>query len=103
MGLLRVFASSALLTAWMAGCSAADLPPPIDDSDGGPKKGDVSVVPPCSTPAPGCACGDAGAQVSCGIIYRRVGSYISCSPGYYTCGSDGTWSDCEGPSIYDGN
>jgi hypothetical protein len=100
MGCVRL----ACLVLVLAGCSADAQPPPITDPDGGPiEKADVSVTPPCSTPAPGCACAEAGAQFYCGIIYREVGMYVSCSPGYLTCQDDGGWSRCEGPSVFDGN
>jgi len=105
MGVLRrSWLVGAAVSVCVAGCSSADMPPPISDSDGGgPEKGDVTAPPSCDMPATGCPCADAGAQASCGIIYRRIGSYISCSPGYYTCLPNGTWGECEGPSIYDGN
>ena len=100
MGRLRAL----LLLGLMAGCSDANTPPPISDSDGGPDKGaDVNAPPPCSTPAEGCPCPDAGAQYYCGVIYRVSGSYITCSPGYLTCEANGSWGPCEGPAVYDGN
>ena len=107
MGVVRtlMLASSACLLA--AGCSAGDLPPPLADPPpdaGGPEKGDdVAAPPPCATPTTGCPCGDAGTLASCGVIYRRVGSYVSCSEGYVTCLPNGMWGECEGPTIFDGN
>ncbi len=90
----------ALLTI---GCSDPGMPPPITDGEGGVvTHEDGGAVVPCSSPAAGCPCDDAGAQVYCGTIYRVSGKHVDCSPGYFTCQDDGTWSACTGASIYDG-
>jgi hypothetical protein len=82
-------------------CSDGAQPPPLGDYDGGGLPvGDVSAPPPCTSPAETCPCDDAGAQYYCGIIYRVSGTHVDCSKGYLTCQSDGTWSACQGPSIY---
>jgi len=94
----------AVLGGTLTGCSDGAQPPPLGDHDGGgPSTGDVSAPPPCSTPAQNCPCDDAGAQFSCGIIYRVSGTHVDCSQGYLTCQADGTWSACEGPSIFQGD
>jgi hypothetical protein len=95
-------ASLAILGCAFAACSDG-LPPPISDSDASPPpRVDSGPVAPCASPAPGCPCADAGAQVSCGLVYRISGTHVDCSPGYLTCEVDGGWSDCVGASIYDG-
>jgi hypothetical protein len=89
------------LVCLLAGCSAAQ-PPLISDGDGGIDHGEAAAMPPCYTAAPGCPCAEAGAKQFCGYIYRRVGNYVACQPGYLTCEADGGWGDCLGASIYDG-
>ena len=51
--------------------------------------------------ATGCACEDAGASISCGQVHRVSGNYVSCSPGFITCGADGVWGDCLGDRVGD--
>ncbi len=93
-----------LMGGLTAACSDGVQPPPLGDYDGGlPNNGDVAAPPPCSTPAENCPCDDAGAQYYCGIIYRVSGTHVDCSKGYLTCQDNGTWSACEGPSIYQGD
>ncbi len=100
-GLARLVVLLGLLTV---GCSDGGMPPPIQDSDGGlPNNDGGTTSEPCSTPAQGCPCADAGAQFYCGVIYRVSGKHVDCSPGYLTCQDDGTWSACVGASIYDGH
>jgi hypothetical protein len=99
MGFLRFV----VVLSGTVACSDNAVPPPIEDTDGGPITAPDSSLPPCATPAPGCPCADAGAQSYCGVIYRKSGTYVSCSPGYLTCQDDGGWSACEGPTVYDGN
>jgi hypothetical protein len=86
-----------------AACSDAS-PPTISDSDGGPQMNEDGAVvePPCSTPATGCPCEEAGATFSCGVVYRISGTHVDCSPGVITCEADGGWGSCVGASIYDG-
>jgi hypothetical protein len=106
MGSVRfgvAFAVTALLCGGLAACSDGAQPPPIGDSDSSTTKDDDSGIVPCSTPAPGCSCAEAGAQFYCGVVYRRSGELLECSPGYLTCQDDGGWSGCVGPTIYDGN
>ncbi len=99
-------ALAALLCGGFVACSDG-TPPPISDPDSAtlkvPPNDDAASVPPCSTPAPNCPCAEAGAQYYCGIVYRRSGDLLECSPGYLTCQDDGGWSGCVGPTIYDGN
>ena len=92
------------LSIWgLAACSDTAMPPPLGDYDGGLPKHDVAAPPPCSTPAESCPCDDAGAQYSCGTIYRVSGTHVDCSIGYLTCQADGTWSACQGPTIWHGD
>ena len=83
----------------VVGCSD-DAPPPLVGKDSGGF--DVSAPPPvpCEPPSEGCPCEDAGAQLYCGIIYRQTGSHVDCAKGYRTCGTDGKWGTCDGPSIF---
>jgi hypothetical protein len=101
----RLWTLSIMLGASLALAACSDgMPPPITDTDGGaPVRIDSGPVDPCASPAPGCACDDAGAQAYCGMIYRVSGTHVDCSRGYYTCQTDGTWSDCVGDTVYDGN
>jgi hypothetical protein len=62
-------------------------------SDGG--------APTCTTDTTGCSCADAGATIACGQVHRVSGGYVSCSPGFITCGADGVWSDCLGDRVGD--
>jgi hypothetical protein len=110
MGCVRfglICALVALSCSAFAACSDGAQPPPIGDPDSGtikiPPDDDAANVAPCSTPAPGCPCADAGVQFYCGVVYRKSGSLLECSPGYLTCQDDGGWSGCIGPTIYDGN
>jgi len=97
----RAFVFAACALSSIVACSDG-APPIIGDSDGGPNtKTDVAIVP-CSTPAAGCPCDDAGAQVSCGTIYRISGNHVDCSEGHITCQSDGTWSACVGATVFNG-
>lgn len=99
---LLIFVISAVITA----CMTDAQPPPIGDSDGGiDNDGGVVDLAPCAKPNPGCGCGDAGAgaKVSCGNVYRYSGTYLTCSPGYITCGTNEVWGDCVGDSVFDGN
>jgi len=101
-----VIVASALACAVALACSDAQQPPPIADPDGSakvPVDGGGTTIPPCSEPAPGCPCDDAGAQSYCGLVYRISGTHVDCSPGYLTCQEDGGWGDCLGAEIYDGN
>ena len=92
------------LSTWgLAACSDTAMPPPLGDYDGGLPKSDVAAPPPCSTPAESCPCDDAGAQYSCGTIYRVSGTHVDCSNGYLTCQANGTWSACQGPTIWHGD
>ncbi len=93
-----MFAASAL--AMIASCSDG-APPVISDSDGGPNTKTDAAPVTCSTPATGCPCDDAGAQVDCGKVYRISGNHVDCSEGYMTCES-GKWGACVGASVYDG-
>ncbi len=90
------------LTVLVLACSDAGAPPTIGDVEGGLVQGHGTTSSPCSTPAPGCACSDAGAQHDCGRVYRTSGQYVSCEEGKMTCGDDGVWGACIGPSVYDG-
>ena len=58
-------------------------------------------APTCTTATPGCACATTGASVACGQIHRVSGDYVSCSPGFITCGADGVWGDCLGDRVGD--
>lgn len=104
MGIARVgFVAAALASVIVVGCSDAANPPPISDGDGGGIiTEDGGTIIPCSVPSPTCPCDDAGAQVSCGTVYRVSGNHVDCSPGYLTCQTDGTWSACVGASVYNG-
>ena len=84
----------------LAGCDDG-TPPPLGDSDGGLESDGTSKAP-CSTPATGCPCAEAGAQFYCGVVYRYSGTHVDCSPGYLTCQDDGGWGDCVGDTIFDG-
>jgi len=85
------------------GCSDGGNPPIISDGEGGVIiEDDGGAIVPCSEPQATCPCAEAGAQVQCGTVYRVSGSHVDCSPAYLTCQSDGTWSACIGPSVYDG-
>ncbi|HEY1955460.1 MAG TPA: hypothetical protein VGH28_07600 [Polyangiaceae bacterium] len=97
----RTLFALSLLAATALGCSAAG-PPMISDTDSAPPPTDGYDAAPCTDPAPGCPCQEVGKQYSCGTIYRISGTHVDCSPGYYTCQEDGGWSDCVGPSIFDG-
>ncbi len=95
--------SAALLAvACVGACSDGNQPPPISDTDAAIVN-DAGTIVPCSTPAPGCPCAEAGAQVYCGVVYRKSGTHVDCSPGYLTCQGDAGWGSCIGDSIYDGN
>jgi hypothetical protein len=59
---------------------------------------DGSTVLSCETPQEGCACETEGQIVDCGRVYRRSGSYVSCSTGKRTC-KGGLWGDCLGDQI----
>ncbi len=102
VGRLAIAASAiGLASIGLAGCSDRN-PPPLGDYDGG---GDGSplndvYVAPCSSPAPGCPCPDAGMSEICGTIYHYSGTYVTCSKEYITCQSDGTWSACVGPTVF---
>jgi hypothetical protein len=101
-----VCALATLVFGAFAACSDGAEPPAIGDPDSAPTKippNDDAAAPPCSTPAPGCGCAEAGVQFYCGVIYRKAGELLECSPGYLTCQDDGGWSGCTGPSVYDGN
>ncbi|HEY1956968.1 MAG TPA: hypothetical protein VGH28_15220 [Polyangiaceae bacterium] len=93
----------ALACAAALACSAETAPPPLRDDDTSSPQIDASATTadPCATPAPGCACADAGEQIDCGLVYRFSGTHVDCAPGVMTCGDDG-WSACIGPTIYDG-
>jgi hypothetical protein len=75
-----------------------NMPPIIGEGDsGGPK--DVYVVP-CSTPATGCPCEEAGVSEVCGTEFHYSGNYVTCSKQYITCGDDGTWGPCVGAIVF---
>lgn len=82
-------------------CSAAP-PPMIGDSDSGLPPRDDAALGACEVPAPGCPCTDPGKKIGCGTIYRKSGTHVDCSEGYITCQDDGEWSDCVGPTVWDG-
>jgi len=86
-------------SAWLVACSD-DSPPPLEGKDSG--NFDVAAPPPvpCEPPSQGCPCDDAGTQLYCGKIYRTVGTHVDCANGYMTCGSDGKWGSCDGPTIF---
>ena len=95
----------------LVGCSAA--PPMIQDGDGGTspvergaEEGDggngAVTRGACIDPAPGCPCQDVGSEAYCGMVYRKSGTHVDCSPGYVTCEADGVWGACVGDSIWDG-
>ncbi len=96
------FALAAIVCAEIAACTVETAPPPIrDDQTASPERdGGTATADPCATPSPGCPCADAGAEIDCGLVYRTSGSYVDCSPGTMTCGADGGWGACVGPSIY---
>ncbi len=94
---LPALATFALVSA----CSDA-MPPPLADEDAQAPRTEPRAVDACATPAPGCPCADAGAQIGCGLVYRRSGSHVDCSPGFLTCKDDGEWSACIGDAIWDG-
>ncbi len=97
----RLAIASGVAAVVASGCSDRQ-PPPLGDFDGGGDaifNGDVHVAP-CSTPAQGCPCPDAGIQEVCGTIYHYSGSYITCSKEYITCQSDNTWGPCVGPTVF---
>jgi len=88
--------SAAAAVSLAIACSAP--PPPIL---GDPDSGTTDVyVPPCSVPAEGCPCEEAGVQEVCGTVYHYAGSYTTCAKEYITCQDDGTWSDCVGPTVF---
>ncbi len=91
------YVRSALLLALACGCSSP--PPPIIGDPDGSVTSDV-YIPPCSTPAQGCPCAEAGVQEICGTEYHYAGNYVTCSKQYITCESDGTWGPCVGPIVY---
>ena len=99
---LRTLLAFSALAAAIVGCSAADTPPMIGDGDAAPPPTVEHDSGACASPAAGCPCQDVGAQVGCGTIYRISGSHVDCSEGYFTCQEDGKWSDCVGPSVFDG-
>ena len=99
---LRTFLALSALAIALFGCSAADTPPMISDGDAAPPPTETHDSGACASPAAGCPCQDVGAQVACGTIYRISGSHVDCSEGYFTCQEDGKWSDCVGPSVFDG-
>lgn len=95
----------ALACAAALACSVEPAPPSIGDGITATPHADAAATSddPCATPAPGCPCGDAGAKIDCGLVYRISGTHVDCAPGVMTCGDDGGWGACVGPSIYDGN
>jgi hypothetical protein len=94
---LAIVIACVVLATVIAACSAP--PPPIlgDQDSGGP--GDV-YVPPCSVPAQGCPCEEAGVQETCGTVYHYAGSYVTCAEEYITCQEDNTWGPCAGPLVF---
>lgn len=74
-----------------------NLPPIIGESDASGTK-DI-YIPPCSAPAAGCPCAEAGVTEVCGTEFHYSGSYITCSKEYITCMDDGTWSACVGATV----
>jgi hypothetical protein len=87
----------------------ADTDASTGTSTGGPRPdasttttadGDAGT-PTCTTATTGCACDDAGAEISCGQVHRVSGDYVSCSPGFITCGVDGVWGACLGDRVGD--
>jgi hypothetical protein len=90
-----VAAAFALVPACASG---ADHPPAYE---GGIEQGDARVVEVCGSPEEGCPCPDAGATAEC-ISVRYAATYKSCGPGVRTCGTDGKWGTCVGPTVWDG-
>jgi hypothetical protein len=97
----RFLVFAACVGSLIAACSDAG-PPPIQDSDGGPNNKTDAAPIPCSSPAQGCPCDDAGAKFDCGKVYRISGNHVDCSEGFLTCQSSGKWGACIGASVYDG-
>ena len=95
-------ALAAIVCAAIAACTVDAAPPPIRDDQTASPHGDggAARVDSCATPSPGCPCADAGAEIDCGLVYRYSGPHVDCSPGTMTCGDDGGWGACVGPSIY---
>lgn len=81
----------AVVTSAALGCS--DRPQATDGT---------AVTTPensCAGTGAGCPCEAPGLTVSCGKVERRSGTYVACSDGMQTCGSDGRWGDCIGDGI----
>ncbi|HEY1957240.1 MAG TPA: hypothetical protein VGH28_16590 [Polyangiaceae bacterium] len=93
------------LTIMASTACSAGAPPFMQDGDGGiiVERSDAEVAEACDQPAEGCPCTDVGTKAYCGMTYRVSGDHVDCSPGYFTCGDDGRWGACIGPSIYDGH
>jgi hypothetical protein len=92
-----------ILFALALACSSESMPPPMRDDDTADASSTPSALDLCATPAPGCPCADAGEEIDCGLVYRISGSHVDCAPGTMTCGDDGGWGACIGPSVYDGS
>ena len=75
-----------------------NMPPIIGESDASGNK-DVYVAP-CSSPAAGCPCAEAGVTEVCGTEFHYSGSYVTCSKEYITCQDDGTWGPCVGAIVF---
>ena len=108
-------AAAITLVNGCGGGGSEEFPPLVDDNDGSVTTFDSSVTittkdasptqlneagaPICASPDAGCACDEAGATLSCGQVHHTDGDYLSCSPGFITCGADGVWSACIGDQI----
>ena len=85
-------------TTTVALSCSSNMPPILGDTDASTTS-DV-YIPPCSSPATGCPCPDAGVSEVCGTEFHYSGSYVTCSKQYITCQPDGTWGPCVGALVY---
>jgi hypothetical protein len=81
----------------LSACGGAEDHPAAPE--GGIEVADARPVAICVNPDEGCPCGDAGATAPCTAV-RVAGTYKSCEPGVRSCGDDGRWGVCVGPSVW---